>query len=37
MPKEAVFTMKLWSPLRDDFMAGADAVHLPASGKLPAR
>jgi hypothetical protein len=29
--KEAVFTMKLESDLRDDFMAAANAVHQPAS------
>ncbi len=31
MPKEAVFTMKLESELRDEFMAEADAAHRPAS------
>lgn len=31
MPKEAVFTMKLESELRDDFMAEAEAAHRPAS------
>ena len=31
MPKEAVFTMKLGSELRADFMAAAEAVHRPAS------
>ena len=31
MPKEAVFTMKLESELRDQFMAEAEAVHRPAS------
>jgi predicted transcriptional regulator len=31
MPKEAVFTMKLESELRDDFLAEAQAVHRPAS------
>jgi hypothetical protein len=31
MPKEAVFTMKLESQLRDAFMAEADAAHRPAS------
>ena len=31
MPKEAVFTMKLESELRDDFLAEAEAVHRPAS------
>lgn len=31
MPKEAVFTMKLESDLRDAFMAEAQASHRPAS------
>lgn len=31
MVKAAVFTMKLESELRDDFMAEADALHRPAS------
>jgi predicted transcriptional regulator len=31
MSKEAVFTMKLESELRDEFMAEADTVHRPAS------
>ena len=31
MPKPAVFTMKLESDLRDDFMAAAEASHRPAS------
>jgi predicted transcriptional regulator len=31
MAKEAVFTMKLESDLRDAFMAEADAMHRPAS------
>lgn len=31
MPKEAVFTMKLESSLRDEFMAEAEATHRPAS------
>jgi predicted transcriptional regulator len=31
MPKEAVFTMKLESELRDEFMAEAEAAHRPAS------
>lgn len=31
MPKEAVFTMKLESELRDDFLAEVEAVHRPAS------
>jgi predicted transcriptional regulator len=31
MPKQAVFTMKLESDLRADFMAAADAAHRPAS------
>jgi len=31
VPKEAVFTMKLESDLRDDFIAEADAAHRPAS------
>lgn len=30
-PKEAVFTMKLETDLRDAFMAEADAAHRPAS------
>jgi len=34
MPKEAVFTMKLESELRDDFVAAAHAVHRPASQVL---
>ena len=32
--KEAVFTMKLESQLRDEFMAEADAAHRPASQVL---
>ncbi len=31
MPKAAVFTMKLESDLRDDFIAEAEASHRPAS------
>src|SRR3546814_1843792 len=31
MPKQAVFTMKLESELRDEFMAEAEAIHRPAS------
>lgn len=31
MPKDAVFTMKLDSDLRADFMAAAQASHRPAS------
>jgi predicted transcriptional regulator len=31
MAKEAVFTVKLESELRDDFAAAAEAVHRPAS------
>ncbi len=31
MSKEAVFTMKLESELREQFMAEAEAVHRPAS------
>src|SRR3546814_7732312 len=31
MSKEAVFTMKLESELREQFMAEADAAHRPAS------
>ena len=31
MSKEAVFTMKLESELRSDFMAEAEATHRPAS------
>ena len=31
MPKEAVFTMKIESELRDEFIAEAEAVHRPAS------
>lgn len=31
MAKEAVFTMKLESELRDEFMAAAEAAHRPAS------
>jgi len=31
MPKEAVFSMKLESDLRDEFMSEAEAVHRPAS------
>jgi len=31
MPKEAVFTMKLESELRDEFVAEAEAAHRPAS------
>ncbi|MDQ2734105.1 MAG: antitoxin of toxin-antitoxin stability system [Pseudomonadota bacterium] len=34
MPKEAVFTMKLESELRDNFMAEAEASHRPASQVL---
>ena len=34
MSKEAVFTMKLESALRDDFMAAAQATHRPASQVL---
>ena len=34
MSKEAVFTMKLESELRADFMAEAEAVHRPASQVL---
>ena len=34
MSKEAVFTMKLESALRDDFMAEAQAAHKPASQVL---
>lgn len=34
MTKEAVFTMKLESELRDDFMAEAQASHRPASQVL---
>jgi len=31
MSKEAVFTMKLETELREEFMAAADAAHRPAS------
>lgn len=31
MSKEAVFTMKLESELREEFMAEAEAIHRPAS------
>ena len=31
MPKEAVFTVKLESELRDAFLAEAEATHRPAS------
>jgi predicted transcriptional regulator len=31
MPKEAVFTLKLETELRDEFMAEAEAAHRPAS------
>lgn len=31
MSKDAVFTMKLESSLREDFIAAADAAHRPAS------
>ena len=31
MPKAAVFTMKLESELRDEFVAATEAVHRPAS------
>ena len=31
MSKQAVFTMKLESELREDFMAAAEATHRPAS------
>ncbi len=31
MPKAAIFTMKLESDLRADFMAAAEASHRPAS------
>lgn len=34
MSKEAVFTMKLESELRAEFMAEAEAVHRPASQVL---
>lgn len=34
MSKEAVFTMKLESELRADFMAEAEAAHRPASQVL---
>lgn len=34
MPKEAVFTMKLESELRADFMSAAQASHRPASQVL---
>jgi predicted transcriptional regulator len=34
MPKEAVFTMKLETELRDEFMAAAEATHRPASQVL---
>ncbi len=34
MSKEAVFTMKLESDLRADFMAAAEAAHRPASQVL---
>jgi predicted transcriptional regulator len=31
MPKEAIFTLKLESELRDQFMAEAEATHRPGS------
>ncbi|MGC5703858.1 antitoxin of toxin-antitoxin stability system [Pseudomonas sp. NFXW11] len=31
MPKQAVFTLKLETELRDQFMAEAEAAHRPAS------
>jgi len=31
MPKEAMFTLKLETDLRDQFMAEAEATHRPAS------
>jgi predicted transcriptional regulator len=31
MSKDAVFTMKLWRELREQFMAEAEASHRPAS------
>jgi hypothetical protein len=31
MPKEAVFTVKLETELRDSFLAEADALHQPGS------
>ncbi|WP_338556782.1 antitoxin of toxin-antitoxin stability system [Erwinia sp. E_sp_B04_7] len=34
MPKEAVFTMKLESALREGFIAAAKAAHRPASQVL---
>jgi predicted transcriptional regulator len=34
MSKEAVFTLKLESGLRDEFMAEAEAAHRPASQVL---
>ena len=34
MSMEAVFTMKLESELRDEFMAAAEAAHRPASQVL---
>lgn len=34
MPKEAVFTMKLESELREQFMTEAEACHRPASQVL---
>lgn len=34
MPKEAVFTIKLESELRAEFMAETEAVHRPASQVL---
>lgn len=34
MSKEAVFTMKLESELREEFMAEAEATHRPASQVL---
>jgi predicted transcriptional regulator len=34
MPKEAVFTMKLDSDLREAFMSEAQAAHRPASQVL---
>ena len=34
MPKEAVFTMKLETDLRDEFMTEAEACHRPASQVL---
>jgi hypothetical protein len=34
MPKEAVFTMKLETELREEFIAEAEAMHRPASQVL---